>query len=284
MIFPLSAMPWGVRWIGYLLPLTYFINISQGVMLRGAPLSTLWVSFVVLIGMAIVVLGVATLRFRRDLAPNVRSSDATRRPGGGHRVTFGASHGALRGVPRSRTSPLRYPADPVTVVGGDGAGKSTLLRAWSARSPGRGQVDPPAKQRLGYLPATSGTWGELTVTRTSTSLRASTACGRELTERRDELLARPGSPRRPVGCPPAFGRDAAKLGFVMAIVHRPDLLILDEPCTGVDPVSRIELWRLVAGRRAGAAVVMATTYLDEAERASTSWSSTAPGLPGSTTR
>ena len=43
-------MPWGVRWIGYCLPLTYFINISQGVMLRGAPISTLWVSFVVLIG------------------------------------------------------------------------------------------------------------------------------------------------------------------------------------------------------------------------------------------
>ena len=61
MIFPLEAMPWGVRWIGYLLPLTYFINISQGILLRGAGLSSLWVSYVVLIVMAVVVLGGAVL-------------------------------------------------------------------------------------------------------------------------------------------------------------------------------------------------------------------------------
>ena len=59
-----------------------------------------------------------------------------------------------------------------------------------------------------------------------------------------------------------------KLGFIMAIVHRPALLILDEPSTGVDPVSRIDLWRLVSEAAAsGAAVLMSTTYLDEAERA-----------------
>jgi ABC-2 type transport system ATP-binding protein len=51
-------------------------------------------------------------------------------------------------------------------------------------------------------------------------------------------------------------------------MHDPELLVLDEPSTGVDPVSRIELWRLIAeAAAAGAAVVMATTYLDEAERA-----------------
>jgi ABC-2 type transport system ATP-binding protein len=54
----------------------------------------------------------------------------------------------------------------------------------------------------------------------------------------------------------------------MAIVHRPALLILDEPTTGIDPVSRIDLWRLVSEAAAsGAAVLMSTTYLDEAERA-----------------
>jgi ABC-2 type transport system ATP-binding protein len=54
----------------------------------------------------------------------------------------------------------------------------------------------------------------------------------------------------------------------MAIVHRPALLILDEPSTGIDPVSRIDLWRLVSEAAAsGAAVLMSTTYLDEAERA-----------------
>jgi ABC-2 type transport system ATP-binding protein len=59
-----------------------------------------------------------------------------------------------------------------------------------------------------------------------------------------------------------------KLGFCMAILHEPDLLALDEPSTGVDPVSRVELWALIADAATrGAAVVMATTYLDEAERA-----------------
>jgi ABC-2 type transport system ATP-binding protein len=52
------------------------------------------------------------------------------------------------------------------------------------------------------------------------------------------------------------------------MVHRPALLVLDEPTTGLDPTSRSELWRMVAGAAAGgAAVLLATTYLDEAERA-----------------
>jgi ABC-type multidrug transport system permease subunit len=73
MIFPLSSMPWGVRWIGYGLPLTYFIDISQGILLRGAGLGSLWVSFTVLVAMAVLVFGGAVLRFRRDLAPRLRS-------------------------------------------------------------------------------------------------------------------------------------------------------------------------------------------------------------------
>src|SRR5439155_812809 len=169
MIFPLDAMAAGVRWIGYLLPLTYFTMISQGIMLRGAPIASLWLPFVVLTVMAVVVFTGATLRFRRDLAP--------------------------------------------------------------------GRTASPA--------------------------------GEELTARRAELLDR-------AALTPAAGRLATqlsggmrrKLGFIMAIVHRPDLLILDEPTTGIDPVSRIDLWRLVSEAAAsGAAVLMSTTYLDEAERA-----------------
>jgi ABC-2 type transport system ATP-binding protein len=52
------------------------------------------------------------------------------------------------------------------------------------------------------------------------------------------------------------------------MLHQPDLLVLDEPTTGVDPVSRSDLWWLIARAAAGgAAVVLATSYLDEAERA-----------------
>ena len=54
----------------------------------------------------------------------------------------------------------------------------------------------------------------------------------------------------------------------MAIVHRPLLLVLDEPSTGIDPVGRAELWRLFGALAVeGTAIVFSTTYLDEAERA-----------------
>jgi ABC-2 type transport system permease protein len=73
MIFPLDAMAAGVRWIGYLLPLTYFVIISQGVMLRGASIASLWYAYVILAVMALVVFTGAILRFRRDLAPGGKS-------------------------------------------------------------------------------------------------------------------------------------------------------------------------------------------------------------------
>jgi ABC-2 type transport system permease protein len=76
MIFPLASMADGVRWIGYLLPLTYFTMISQGVMLRAATLSSLWLPLVVLTAMALIVFTGATLRFRRDLAPARHGSES----------------------------------------------------------------------------------------------------------------------------------------------------------------------------------------------------------------
>ena len=69
LFFPLYSMPWGVRWIGYMLPLTYFIKVARGVMVRGAPIGALWVPLAVLALMAVVVFTASTLRFRRDLAP-----------------------------------------------------------------------------------------------------------------------------------------------------------------------------------------------------------------------
>jgi ABC-2 type transport system permease protein len=68
-IFPLDAIPWGVRWISYLLPLTYFTQISQGIMLRGAPIDSLWLPFLALTVMAVFVFAGAVLRFRRSLTP-----------------------------------------------------------------------------------------------------------------------------------------------------------------------------------------------------------------------
>lgn len=75
LIFPVPSMAPGVRWISYLLPLTYFNDVSRGVMLKAAPLSALWPPIVLLAVLAVVVLGLAIARFRRDLAPPVRAAD-----------------------------------------------------------------------------------------------------------------------------------------------------------------------------------------------------------------
>jgi ABC-2 type transport system permease protein len=69
LIFPLSSIVIGVRWIAYLLPLTYFTEISRGVMLRAQPITSLWPPFVYLALLGAVVATLATLRFRAFLAP-----------------------------------------------------------------------------------------------------------------------------------------------------------------------------------------------------------------------
>jgi ABC-2 type transport system permease protein len=83
MIFPLDSMAGGVRWIGYLLPLTWFIAGMRGIFLRGSDPAALALPLGILVVMAAVVFGVAIVRFRRDLAPKQRSdhtADATGRP------------------------------------------------------------------------------------------------------------------------------------------------------------------------------------------------------------
>ena len=70
LIFPLSSIAAGVRWIAYLLPLTYFTEISRGVMLRAEPITSLWLPFTCLTLLGAVVSTVAVLRFRAFLAPS----------------------------------------------------------------------------------------------------------------------------------------------------------------------------------------------------------------------
>lgn len=81
MIFPVESMAAGIRWISYLLPLTYFIEVSRGVMLRAAPLSALWFPMGMLAVLGVVVFGLAIVRFRRDLTPRKsKSRTVTARP------------------------------------------------------------------------------------------------------------------------------------------------------------------------------------------------------------
>jgi ABC-2 type transport system ATP-binding protein len=159
------------------------------------------------------------------------------------------------------------------VVGGDGAGKTSLLRALAGTvRPAAGTVRRPPERRLGYVSAGPGVWADLTVDENlSFSGRAYGLSAGELQRRVGGLLERTGlAEARDRLAGRLSGGMRQKLALAMAVAHEPDLLILDEPTTGVDPVSRAELWRLLAASAAGgAAVVVATTYLDEAERAAT---------------
>jgi ABC-2 type transport system permease protein len=78
LIFPLSSIVAGVRWISYLLPLTYFNEISRGVMLRAEPIGPLWRPFTFMAVLGVVIVTLAILRFRAFLAP----APAGRRLGG----------------------------------------------------------------------------------------------------------------------------------------------------------------------------------------------------------
>lgn len=75
-IFPVASMAAGVRWIAYLLPLKYFVDISRGVMLRGAPISALWFPLLMLAVLGAVVFTLSLVRFRRDLAPSMPDTPA----------------------------------------------------------------------------------------------------------------------------------------------------------------------------------------------------------------
>src|SRR5215216_5486762 len=75
LIFPLQAMALGVRWIGYLLPLTWFVQLARGVMVRGAPFEALLLPLGMLAVLGAVVFGASIARFRRDLAPTGRHRD-----------------------------------------------------------------------------------------------------------------------------------------------------------------------------------------------------------------
>jgi ABC-2 type transport system ATP-binding protein len=166
---------------------------------------------------------------------------------------------------------LSVPSRQVTaVVGGDGSGKSTLLRTLAgALRAASGSVDRPPARRIGYVSAASGVYTDLTVDENIVFVARAYGLHAGLQARTDGLLERAdlaGARRRLAG--KLSGGMRQKLAFVLAVLAEPRLLILDEPTTGVDPVSRSEIWRLIADAAAqGAAIALATTYLDEAERA-----------------
>lgn len=180
-------------------------------------------------------------------------------------------------VTRGRTLALdgvTVPAGPgrvTVVVGGDGAGKSTCLQVLTGLlAPDSGTARRPARDRIGYVPATAGLYGDLTVGENfDFTARAYGLAGAERSRRESQILTRTGltDARTRLGGQLSGGM-RRKLATGLALLHKPELLIIDEPTTGVDPVSRVELWKLITGAAAdGAAVVVSTTYVNEAARA-----------------
>jgi ABC-2 type transport system ATP-binding protein len=163
------------------------------------------------------------------------------------------------------------PGTVTAVVGGDGAGKTTVLRALvGAVRPAAGTVTAPDRRRLGYVSAGPGVYADLTVDgNLAFAAGAYGLAGAAARERATELLARTGlTGARDRLAGQLSGGMRQKLALACALLHEPDLLALDEPTTGLDPVSRAELWGLLTRAAAGGAgVLLSTTYLDEAERA-----------------
>jgi len=180
-------------------------------------------------------------------------------------------------VTRGRTVALAgvtVPVDPsriTVVVGGDGAGKSTCLAVLAGLlEPDAGVVRRPAKDRIGYVPATAGLYTDLTVGENlAFCADAYRLAGPERSRATERILEQTGlaGARRRLGGQLSGGMQR-KLAVGMALLHAPELLILDEPTTGVDPVSRADLWRLISRSAAdGTAVMVSTTYVNEAARA-----------------
>ncbi len=166
------------------------------------------------------------------------------------------------------------------LVGPDGAGKTTTLRMLAGIMPpdaGRATVagcdvvrDPErAKHDLSYMPQRFGLYEDLTV---DENIRFyADLFGAPKAERRDrsaQLLQAAGMAEfhsRLAG--KLSGGMKQKLCLVCALIHRPKVILLDEPTTGVDPVSRRDFWRILYELIAeGVAILTSTAYLDEAER------------------
>ncbi|MCX8644819.1 ABC transporter ATP-binding protein [Bifidobacterium sp. B4081] len=181
------------------------------------------------------------------------------------RVSYGVIH-ALQGFSGSF-----LPGQVTALTGGDGAGKSTLLKLLAGRAPLQsGSVHGlPDKKDIGYQPADSGVWRDMSVIENMRFIASAYRMDSSLARNRIEgLLADAGlTYARDTTGRNLSGGMRQKLGFIMAALHEPDLLLLDEPTTGVDPASREGIWTLISAQAAdGKTVVFATTYLDEAER------------------
>jgi ABC-2 type transport system ATP-binding protein len=172
------------------------------------------------------------------------------------------------------------PGEMFGVIGPDGAGKTTLLRlVCGLIAPDRGDVrlfgvDPfrthrTATAAIGYVAQQFSLYGDLSIDE-NVEFFARLHGVSDFEARRERLLELTGLIRfRARLADRLSGGMKQKLALASTLVHEPPLLVLDEPTTGVDPVSRREFWKLLGEFvDSGLTIVLATPYLDEAERCS----------------
>ena len=168
------------------------------------------------------------------------------------------------------------------LVGPDGAGKSTIMRMLAGvLRPDAGEIrlegidvvaDPErAKPNLSYMPQRFGLYEDMTVDENiffyATLFEVPSKTRRERSRSLLEAAGLQPFHKRLAG--ELSGGMKQKLGLVCALIHTPRVLLLDEPTTGVDPVSRREFWGILYDlRERGVTILLSTAYMDEAERCS----------------
>jgi ABC-2 type transport system ATP-binding protein len=166
------------------------------------------------------------------------------------------------------------------IVGPDGAGKSTLLRMMAGiLRPGSGVVEingeniqsnlSGIKENLAYMPQRFGLYEDLTVEENIFFFGRLFGVSKKAIKDRIPALydfSRLG-PFKDRLAGKLSGGMKQKLGLACSLIHSPDLILLDEPTNGVDPVSRREFWKILYTLLGdGVTIIVSTAYLDEAER------------------
>ena len=164
------------------------------------------------------------------------------------------------------------PGEVVGLLGANGAGKTTLIRMLLGLLPVSGGSvrlfgQPPSRatrRRVGYLPQGLGLYDDLTI-------EENLAFSRAVFGARIRTAGKPGGPDPLRRYARVAVRDlplgvARRAGFAQVLAHEPDLLLLDEPTSGVDPLARARLWETISEAAAGGAGVIVTTHnMEEAQ-------------------
>lgn len=162
------------------------------------------------------------------------------------------------------------PASVSSIIGDGASAKDAILTLLNRRRrPTQGKVSGlPDSAQIGYMPSDSGTWPNLSV---AENLRFVAKIFGHYDDARAQQLLKAADLDRFTDrlARNLSGGMRKKLGVIMAALSEPQLLVLDEPTTGVDPDSRAAILALIKAEAArGATVVVATTYIDEAEDSS----------------